>query len=280
MRLYYFDDSGDRANDPTKPYFVMGGFGIDADDLPKMQQVVRNAAVSYGFPLSYPSELKFSQVGRSKDNKPNKPHWMIRAGLTEAARRRALVYSCLRALVSIPSVKVIVIAVDQSKTWGSSSPIMHAVKPLFERINHDCGDHSTQGLVFFDEEQADDKALRQATRLGSFYMPFDRIIESISFMPSDESVGVQMADLVAGAFGRYMNTSDPGYARLLWPHLRRSAGGLVHGYGIKLFPRGHCPEMTAQPVPWPPADRKVYEYECGAQGQSVMWMPSGEPVVV
>lgn len=49
MRLFYFDDSGSRIpNKPEAPFFCLGGFGIDAEDVPKLQQIVRETAANYG----------------------------------------------------------------------------------------------------------------------------------------------------------------------------------------------------------------------------------------
>jgi Protein of unknown function (DUF3800) len=261
--VYYFDDAGDRSGDPTKPYFTMGGFGIDGDYLPQLNAQVKAAAIAHGFLFNHPAELKFSHVGLSKDNKPKRPHWMIRFGLREYAERRAMVYACLRAFAVTPSVKVLVTAVNQTLTYGGRSPIMHAVGPLFERINWDCIDHSTSGLVVCDEEQADDKKLRQATRTGSFYMQFANLVDTISFMPSEESIGVQIADLIAGSFSRYLNYGDPGYVRILWPKLRShpTVPNRVNGYGVKIYPRGVCPVPPAQTEPLPKLDAKVAELE-------------------
>ncbi|PVB44316.1 DUF3800 domain-containing protein [Mycobacteroides abscessus] len=266
VRVYYFDDAGDRSGDPARPFFVLGGFGIDADHLPDLKKRIQGVAARHQFWFHHPSELKFSHVGRNSDNNKRRPHWMIRSGLASFAQRRALVNACLREFVAVPTVKIIAIAVDQTKTFGTKSPIVQAIEPLFERISFDCMDHNTHGLVICDEEQADDKKLRDATRSGTFYMRFGNLVDTISFMPSEESVGVQVADLIAGSFSRYLNSQDPGYVRILWPALRSSAIGQVNGYGVKVFPSGTCVP------PDPPAelsriDLEVAELESKARGK-------------
>jgi Protein of unknown function (DUF3800) len=206
-------------------------------------------------------ELKFSHIGRTKSTPKNR-NWMIHhAGLHEVEKRRALVFACLRAFVTTPTVKVQVVVIDQDTSYVSDSPIIYAIQPLFERINMDCQTHQTNGLVVCDEEEAQDKALRQMTRGGSYFMNFDRLVDTISFMPSDESVGVQIADLIAGSFSRYLNDGDPGFARILWPALRRSYYGHVNGYGIKFLPSGSCPVPPSEKNPLPEFDAKVAELE-------------------
>ncbi|MBD4583766.1 DUF3800 domain-containing protein, partial [Xanthomonas citri pv. citri] len=73
--------------------------------------------------------------------------------------------------------------------------------------------HATHALVLMDEEQADDKALREVMRNGSEFLKYDRILDTIAFIPSEESIGIQVADLAAGAISRYFNSNDPGYVR-------------------------------------------------------------------
>ncbi len=272
VRLFYVDDAGDRSNDPEKPFFVLGGFGIDADDFGQFSQLVKGTAEAHGFVFDHPAELKFSHVGKTK-NSERSPNWMIRSGLDEAFQRRALVYSCLDTLLSYPSAEVIVVAVDQRKTYGDASPILQAVTPLFERVNYNCRSHKTQGLVFLDEEQAEDKKLRGATRTGSFYLKFDRIIDAISFMPSEESLGVQMADLIAGSFSRYLNLHDSGYVRRVWSCIYSSDDGVIHGYGLKQFPNGRCPELPAAPFPMPDFDLRVEARIETVKSETWWWRP-------
>lgn len=277
MRIYYFDDSGDRGNDPNVPFLVVGGFGIDADQLPALKKAVTDAANCFGFRVEYPNELKFNQVGRGRDNKPSRPHWMLRAGLSSYAERRALVYAVLRAAARVPTVKILAVAVDQSKTYGSLKAIELAMDPLFERIQMDAIEHDTVAMVMMDEEQADDKALRAATRAGSVHIRYSNLMDTISFMPSEESPGIQVADLIAGSIGRYLNRDDPGYVRVFWDSVR-SVHGVRDRYGIKIYPRGACATPPALPTSWPQPDRNVHEIEMmKIAGKTVTWSPDGAP---
>lgn len=279
MRVYYIDDSGNRSSDTTRPFFVLGGFGIDSDQLAHLQAVIRDTTTRFGLSLKHPCELKFNNVGRSKDSE-RKPNWMVRVGLQEFAERRALVYACLDQLAQVPTVKLLAVAVDKRLTYGVYRPIQHAIEPFLERVEYDCADHSTHGLVICDEEEADDKALRQQMREGSLYVRFNRIADTLSFMPSSESIGIQLADLVAGSVGRYLNHSDPGYMRHVWPAFRANAIGRVNGFGIKIYPHGTCQAPPQIPTPWPPSDRKVHEVHMARLGYSVTWQSDGTPVIV
>lgn len=275
MRVYYFDDSGERRLNKDAPFFIMGGFGIDADQVPVLGRAVKGAAAAYGLTLSHPAELKFNHVGRLKDN-DRKPQWMLRAGITERAKRRALVYTVLRSALQVKSVRVIIVAVDQTKTYGAKTPIQHALQPLLERVNMDLSDASTCGMVVMDEEQTEDKGLREQLRGGSLYMNFDRLIDTVSFMPSEESPGIQVADLIAGSFNRYLNQNDPGFARVIWRFLRESYGRR-DGYGLKLYPRGTIEAPAPRYLPWTETDRTIHQFELAAGGHPLTWLPDGAP---
>lgn len=277
MRIYYFDDSGDRSGDPQSPFFVLGGFGIDADQLPLLKRRLLRVTAAYGFHLGHPAELKFNHVGRGSDNKPRKPHWMLRSGLTDRNQRRALVYSCLRETLSIPSVGVLAVAVDQRRAMRQK-PIEAAIHPLLERVQMDAQKHGTTALVMMDEEQADDRFLRTKLREGSaFIRQFTAIQDTISFMPSEESPGIQVADLIAGSVGRFLNSSDSGYVRTFWRSVI-SNGGSVHGAGMKIYPRGQCDSPLHRAAPWSDTDRAIHEYEFKARGSNeVHWNPDGSP---
>lgn len=281
MRLFYFDDSGSRIpNKPEAPFFCLGGFGIDAEDVPELQKIVRETAKCYGLTLQYPSELKFQHVGTMRDSNPKKPHWMIRAGLTERNQRRALVYSCLRRALEIPSAEVICVAVNTYRLTEEETAIGVALTPLMERVQFSCQDHSSVGLVLMDEERKEDKALREYFRQGSPHLNYDRIVDTLSFIPSEESAGIQIADLIAGGFARHMNYGDSGYLRTF---LKSAANkkGKIDGRGMKVYHRADTFHLPAErgKENWSDTDREVHEYEFSAlEGGSLSWTPQGGPI--
>jgi hypothetical protein len=260
----------------TAPYFVLGGFGIDAADLVDLRARIARVAKSFDFPMRYPYEIKFGNVGKNKDD-AKKPNWMVRAGLQMVQQRRALALSCLNELAEIDSVRAIAVAVDRKEAYGQL--VQRATESLLERINWDCRERgSTACLVFCDQEEANEEGLRHVTRNGSSYMRFDRILDTISFMPSTDTVGIQMADLVAGAVSRYLNAGDPGFLRVIWPSLRRNENtGAVIGYGLKFYPSGSCEPPPPQVEPWPEFDRVVSEYQARALGLRLDWTSDGTP---
>jgi hypothetical protein len=252
---------------------------VDADEVRELQCRVGAVCERHEFPVGHPREIKFGHAGRSHDS-PQKPNWMLRVGMQEFHERRAFLMACLGELKHIKSLKLIAVAVDKRKIYGQQTAIERALEPMLERIEFDCCEHATQGIVIADEEQGERDALRQIGRSGSFYTSFPSILEPIMFTPSTESVGVQVADIVAGSVGRYLNSDDPGYIREAWPLFRRHPGdGRVQGVGLKVYPSGECADPPSQPVPWPQNDRRVHEVRARAFGRTVTWTNSGEPQV-
>lgn len=63
MRIFHFDDSGNKVSARDDRYFCLAGFSIDASDLPKLE-MLRNSMwdVLPGLGLAG-DELKFAHVG-------------------------------------------------------------------------------------------------------------------------------------------------------------------------------------------------------------------------
>lgn len=244
MRLYYFDDSGSRSNNPSQPYFILAGYGINADDLSDLQDRVRSVAGRYGMELRYPVELKASHAGNIRKRDKN---WMVQAGLKEIHQRRALLLTILREMRGTSSLKCIVVAVANESyepykskkknphNGNQKNIIVEAMRYAMERVELDLQDHEDIGCVFLDEERGGEPDLRDEFRFGSKFVQRKSIIETPGFVPSEESVGVQLADLIAGGASRWINSGDPGYARHIWPQLR-TYKEKINGAGLKVVP--------------------------------------------
>lgn len=128
-----------------------------------------------------------------------------------------------------------------------------------------------------DEEQKSDKDLRRALRDGSEYMNYDSVIDSIGFMPSEESIGIQIADLTVGAAGRHVNHNDDGYIRTFARSLKRT-GGPVNGRSFKIYPTGTFAHPHARTAPWSATDREVHDIEFSRISETrLTWTHDGTP---
>jgi hypothetical protein len=71
-----------------------------------------------------------------------------------------------------------------------------------------------------------------------FTSNYANIIETIFFSPSEASVGLQLADMVAGAVHRSFHNGEHRFAEMIRPSFRSSPSGAILGYGLVKMPKG------------------------------------------
>jgi len=67
---------------------------------------------------------------------------------------------------------------------------------------------------------------------------YENFIETVFFSPSEASVGLQLADMAAGAVHRYFQYQDNRFVRSIVPAFRTSPKGEVEGWGLVKMPKG------------------------------------------
>jgi len=73
---------------------------------------------------------------------------------------------------------------------------------------------------------------------GIFTSNYANLIEGLFLAPSHYSVGIQFADLVAGAVYRKFDAEDERFYALIEPLVRKSPTGNAEGYGLVRLPKG------------------------------------------
>jgi len=229
------DDSGYRKMNENRRYLALGGFSVASDEVHQLANL-RNDVFRTVPGLGLPGdELKFSHIGRTT-NTLQSPNPLIRQGLDLQARIQ-IVMKSLEFLNKIQSLEIIVAIVDQKHSFGAS-PIEHAMRVLLERIQFSFSELGQFGIVISDEEQKERNHLRDIHTLElSQYMNYKNIIETIMFVPSHLSHGVQFADLVTGSVARLINHEDPKYFNLIKDKFRKNYAGEIQGYGLAVFPK-------------------------------------------
>lgn len=236
MRIFFMDDAGNSAYHKDERYFGFGGFSIDSSDLKLIKEIherIWNSHPDLGMPGD---ELKFSHVASSK-RKSLEKNPLHRIGL-ERNDRRIFILSVLELLQQVPSIEVIVSVVDKDLAFGVT-PKEHGLRTLLERIQHSASDKGENFLVICDEEQQQQKELRNVLHdQASFFVNYKSIQETIMFAPSVLSPGIQFADLIVGSTIRMMNYQDSGYFSKVVPMLRRAPWNpnQWHRYGVSIFP--------------------------------------------
>ena len=234
MRIFYVDDSGQRKKLSNDRYFILGGFGIDGREVPKLKKLQQELFATVQGMGAPGDELKFSSIGHNKHSLaiPN-PFAREKIPLTE---RIQMIQNALDELGKIPSIEAIVAVVDKKYAFGAE-PLEHAFRILMERIQISCEEKDKSTLIFSDEEQSAKKQFRELhDKNASQYVVYKNIVETISFVPSNLSAGIQFADLVAGSTSRMLNFGDQKYFEKLIPYLRTGANQKWRTFGLALFP--------------------------------------------
>lgn len=113
-----------------------------------------------------------------------------------------------------------------------------------EISDRDGRDATTPALMFTDSRKNDnnnklDKELQiaylRARSLGTYYIKFPNFCESLVFIDSNYSCGIQCADFCAGAIHRKFEMNDENFFNLLLPAIRCNKENEIYGYGIKIY---------------------------------------------
>lgn len=67
---------------------------------------------------------------------------------------------------------------------------------------------------------------------------YGNMVEGLFIAPSHLSVGIQFADMVAGAVYRAFSTTDRRFVDQITSAFRSSPAGKIEGYGVVKFPKG------------------------------------------
>ncbi|RYU61422.1 DUF3800 domain-containing protein [Methylolobus aquaticus] len=125
----------------------------------------------------------------------------------------------------------------------------YSYKQLTERFQYYLQDlertvgQRVHGIVVCDHRAPkDDERLRElhhqllagAKTTASRYA---NLIEGLFIAPSHLSVGIQFADMVAGAVFRQFKAGDARFYSQIEPSFRRSPSGQIEGYGLVKFPK-------------------------------------------
>jgi hypothetical protein len=112
-----------------------------------------------------------------------------------------------------------------------------AYKVLTERFQYYLQDLSREtertayGIIICDHRgKGDDKSLRAHHQMlvhstAAFTSKYPNLIESVVLQPSNLSIGIQFADLVAGAVWRKFERDDDRWFAMMQPSLSRSQAG-------------------------------------------------------
>lgn len=248
MHILFIDESGNppppgKAG-PTN--FVLGGVIIPEEIWPKLSADLKR--LKRDFAVTGEIKWRYFIAG---NRKPENSLLHL-----EPAKRDELRLQLFQALSRYKSIKIISVVANIQRAYldtsiRDDSGLYHrAYKVLTERFQYFLQDLEREsgqrinGLIVCDHRNnhQDDRlrALHQklVNSEGIFTSTYANLIEGLFLAPSHYSVGIQFADLVAGAVFRKFESNDERFYDLIKPLIRTSATGRIEGYGVVKLPRG------------------------------------------
>jgi hypothetical protein len=248
MHILFIDESGGLPppNKQGPRHFILGGLIIPEEIWPKLAADLKRIKKSYGVT----GEIKWRYF-IAGNNKPDNS--LINLA---PAQRDAMRLELFQAMARYKSLRIISIICDVQASYHNAMIVNEdglyhrAYKVLTERFQYFLQDTERtnglkiNGLIVCDNRNSrEDSRLQQfhqtlANRNATFTSNYGNMIEGLFIAPSHYSVGIQFADLVAGAIYRHVEASDARFFDIISPLIRTSPEGRLEGYGLVKIPKG------------------------------------------
>lgn len=240
MHFCFVDESGTPPSQPNpeRPYFTLGAVIIEDVAWRGIANSVHGFCTSNGLQ----GELKwryFSPHNSSADNPM----------LGKSAEQRKSLSLSFARLIARQDLTIVACVTDigaayQYASVSNQQELYHfAYKPLSERFQYFLQDHKSVGIVIADHRGRDSDRLFRAHHgaltqsAGRAISRYGRFIEGLFLQDSCHSIGIQLADFVAGTIHRAYSTKDGELAALLKKKFRCDQNGSIQGHGLIHHPR-------------------------------------------
>lgn len=247
MHLCFVDESGT----PAKPgsnnsrFFVIAGIIIPEQRWDRAAKQLHGTKIRW----KYHGEMKWRFFSPGNNDKANP---MVGWDQSDKDKLRDEVFAIItkdRSLQIIAGVCDAELAYTLPNVNDQSDIYFRTYKVVTERFQYYLQDITKEsgnlfnGIIVADHRgRDDDKTIRdQHQRLineeGAYTSTYLNMIEGLFLQPSHQSVGIQLADMVAGAIWRRWGASDPRWIEKLKASFRTSRSGRIDGFGIARFPK-------------------------------------------
>lgn len=251
MQILFIDESGtppppDKIN--NTPIFVLGGIVVPEDVWPKLSKDLAQLKTQAGID----GEIKWRYFAPSHPG--SKPHPLSHMSSEQKESVRTKLYELVGKYKSIKLICAIVNvreAYELRYINNADDLYWYSYKQLTERFQYYLQDlektvgHRIYGIIVCDNRAPkDDTRLRELhykllTTQRTVTSNYANLIEGLFIAPSHLSVGIQFADMVAGAVFRAKKANDPRFFNQIRGSFRASPSGKLEGYGVVKFPKGN-----------------------------------------
>jgi len=246
MHLCFIDESGTPAKPGAKKprYFVLAGLIIPEERWHRIADRLRGLKTRFG----YFGEIKWRYFAPNNNDAGNPmADWSFE-------RRNDLRTQAVAIIAAEQSVKIIaglcdcVLAYEKANVNTQNDIYYQTYKVVTERFQYYLQDvrksngTPARGIIVADHRgHDDDRRLRiQHQRLveedAVNTASYKDMVEGLFLAPSHMSVGIQLADLVAGAIWRRFDANDSHWFDRIAPSIRTGPSGKIDGYGIARVP--------------------------------------------
>ncbi|MCM1266101.1 MAG: DUF3800 domain-containing protein [Candidatus Gastranaerophilales bacterium] len=246
MHLFFLDESGtvvpQKRNHTT--YFVIGGIIIPEIHWHEIFKKLRDLKRQYNII----SEIKWRYFSPNNKDDGNGLQHLSFEQKNEVRNKLYEIITSYKSIKIISTVTNIESAYNLPNINNQDDLYWYSYKQAVERFQYYLQDLSREsgadfnGLVIIDNRlSCDDNRLRSlhhnlliTNHEGA--TKFNNLIEGLFIAPSHLSVGIQFADLVAGAIFRKYEKDDNRYFDKIKGSIRNKDGN-ISGYGIVKFPK-------------------------------------------
>ncbi|MBQ3311577.1 DUF3800 domain-containing protein [bacterium] len=246
MHLFFLDESGTIVPESKKhtEYFIIGGVIIPEIHWHEIYKKLRD--IKRQFDIK--SEIKwryFSPNNCEEDNGMKHLTFEQKNNVRNKLYEIITSYKSLKIISTVTNIKeaykLPYINNQDDLYWYSYKQSVERFQYYLQDLSRESG-ADFNGLVIIDNRlSCDDNRLRNLHHNlmvvnRDNYSNFNNLIEGLFIAPSHLSVGIQFADIVAGAIFRKFEKNDDKYYSLIKNSIR-NRNGKVEGYGIVKFPK-------------------------------------------
>ncbi len=251
VHFVFSDEAGDYHISPSPrflkahPYFIRVGVIIKGDNWTLLRDEFDRVQKKYQFPTDY--ELKWSYIGSIMAHRQRGetiPHDRPYARFREYSNEELLgfVKDAVSLLKKCEFCRIVYTITDNSvvqKIAKNQLYKMH-VQDLMQRTEMELQGKEGLAIMLLDpKDETTDSFVRSAYatiyRDGDFISKYLHIVDSLSFVLSNQSFGIRFADYVAGIFNGFIReypTSTELFENQVWPLVRKNPIGNPLGWGI------------------------------------------------
>ncbi len=250
MHFCFIDESGTPPKPTSKksnPYFVIAGIIMHESQWHGIATEFRQLCLRPNYNIT--GEVKWRYFGAHNDEPTNSVRHLSQAARDAFRRGMFRIIGSRKSVKIIACVASVKAAYETGYVADAEDLYHYTYKPVSERFQYHLQEMSRLigdkqlGLMVADHrgrKQDDDfraEHLDLVERDNPFVSTYANFVECVFLTPSHMSVGVQFADMVAGAVGRHFNVGDSTFFDLLKPSFRSNALGAIDGYGLVKFPK-------------------------------------------